>query len=165
MQKTINLKEKVYPLGIITIRQYKAGTKELVGKYVDHNLIMQGTNTGLDLIIQRLIGTNTYSLNVNYGAFGTGSTVATVNDTQLETETVRVAVGDKLNITHNTARFKFFFPDAVLANGTLREFGMFIDGTSSANSGKIFDRIVLASPYIKTSGIDTSVQVDIVLSQ
>jgi hypothetical protein len=89
MQKiTSNLNIK----GKITIRSYKAGTKELLQEIVQDNLIMQAANIGKDLIVQRLLGINTYSLNINYGAIGTGQTAPAASDTRLTTETNRTTV-------------------------------------------------------------------------
>lgn len=151
--------------GRITIRSYKAGTKELLQTIVQDNLIMQGSATGLDLIIQRLISTNTYSLNINYGAIGTGSTTPAVTDTQLTTETARTTVALAQEAGYNEAILQFFFPDTSLSNTTYREFGTFIDGTASANSGQIFNHALFTTPYVKVTGTDTTIEVDITLSQ
>ncbi len=156
--------EDIKVRGKVTIRAYKAGTKELLQEIVQRNLIMVGTNTGLDLIVQRLIGTNTYTLNINYGAIGTGSTAPAVGNTQLGTETARTTVALSQDLTHNEAVLQFFFADASLANGTYYEFGTFIDGTASANSGQIFNRALFSIPYVKSAGSDTTVEVDISLS-
>lgn len=151
--------------GTITIRSYRAGTKELLQKIVQRNLIMQGSSTGMDLIIQKLISNNTYSCNINYGAIGTGSTTPAVTDTQLTTETARTTVALAQESGYNTATIQFFFPDTNLTNTTYREFGTFIDGTASANSGQIFNHALFSVPYTKVGGTDTTVEVDIDLSQ
>ncbi len=166
MQKNISIKEKenIKPTGTITIRVYKAGTKELLKTIVHKNLIMQGTNTGKDLIVQRLLSTNTYSLNINYGAIGTGTNTPAVSDTQLQTETDRVLVAFSQNIGNNQAQLQFFFTDSILANGTYNEFGMFIDATATPNSGQIFNRALFTIPYVKTAGTDTTVQCDVTLT-
>ncbi len=150
---------------MITIRQYKAGTKELIQEIVQKNLLMQSTGRGLDVIVQRLLSINTYSLNITKGAIGTGSTPPTVNDTQLVAETVRVSPSTTQDIGYNEAVLQFFFPDANLANGTYNEFGTFIDGAAGANTGQLFNRAIFASPYVKTAGTDTTVEVDITFTQ
>lgn len=164
MVMNTKIPEGIKIVGTIKIRAYKAGTKELIQEIVQKNLIMQGTSTGKDLIVQRLIGTNTYSLNVNYGAIGTGTTAPAVSDTQLQTEVARAIIALGQDIGNAQATLQFFFADANLANGTYREFGTFVDGTASANSGKIFNRALFTSPYTKASGTDTTVQVDISLT-
>lgn len=151
-------------IGTITVRAYKAGTKELVKEIIQRNLIMQASNVGRDLIVQRLIGTNTYSLNINYGAIGTGSTAVALTDTQLTTESARTTVAYSQNVGNNTAIIQFFFANTVLANTTYREFGTFVDGTGTANSGNIFNHALFSTPYTKVSGTDTTVEVSILLS-
>lgn len=122
---------------------------------------MVGTNTGINLIIRRLLSINTYTLNINWGAIGTNGTAVAASDTQLGTETLRTTVALASQGALNLASFQFFFPDANLANGTYREFGMFIDGTATANSGQIFNHALFTTPYVKAGGTDTTVQCDI----
>lgn len=148
-------------VGTITIRAYKAGTKILLSESVTQNLIMEGTNTGKNLIVKRLISTNTYSLNINYGAIGTSATAVAASDTQLGAESARTVVSLAQASAVNLASIQFFFPDANLTNGTYREFGTFVDGTASANTGQIFNHALFSSAYIKAGGTDTTVQVDI----
>jgi hypothetical protein len=162
--KTLNLNNPIKLKGIITIRAYKAGTNELVKEIVQRNMIMQSSNRGKDLIVQRLIGTNTYSLNINYGAIGTGSTAVTVTDTQLATESARTTVAYSQDVSNSEARIQFYFPNASLSNTTYREFGTFIDGSGTANSGQLFNRALFSTPYTKVTGTDTTVEVSIVFT-
>ena len=160
--KNLALQEQKGIKGRITLRSYKAGTKELIKEIITDNLIMKAPSVGIDLIIQRLIGDTTYSLKINYGAIGTGSTAPAVTDTQLATESVRVLVTpNQQNVENSQAKLQFFFPDGSLSNGTYYEFGAFVDGTASANSGKIFDRALFFTPYVKASGTDTTIELDI----
>lgn len=131
---------------------------------VQGNLIMQANNVGKDLIIQRLLGVNTYSLNINYGAIGTSATGPLVTDTQLGAEVSRSGISFSQNLTNNEAVFQFFFPDANLTNTSYNEFGTFVDGTSVANSGQIFNHALFTTPYVKTAGIDTTVEVDFTIT-
>ncbi len=165
MQKLIKSPyEGIFARGKITLREYKAGTKELLREIVQDNLIMQGNGTGKDLFIQRLIGTTTYTGIINYGGIGTGSTAPAVSDTQLAAEVIRVVPSTTSESGFNQATFQFFFPDANLANGTYNEFGMFVDGSASINTGQLFNRALFSAPYVKVSGTDTTVQVDITLT-
>jgi len=127
------------------------------------NLVMLGTNTGKSLILNRLNADNTYSLNITYGDIGTGTNTPAVSDTTLQTPTVRVAKANG-SVSSNILSLFFFFSDAVLANGTYREFGSFVDGSATVSTGKIFNRVLFASPYVKASGEDTTVQVDFTLT-
>jgi hypothetical protein len=125
------------------------------------NLIMDSPNYGIDLIIQRLVGVNAYSLNVNFGEIGTGATTPALSDTGLTTPTNRAAVGFQQDFGQTDAIFQFFFSDSQLANQTYKEFGIFIDGTTSIGSGQIFNHALLSPVYEKAMGTDTTVQVDI----
>ena len=58
------------------------------------------------------------------------------------------------------AQVQFFFPDAILANETYYEFGTFIGGSSSIGTGNIFNHALFTNPYVKTAGVDTTVEVD-----
>lgn len=163
MQK-LKLKKLINIEGTITIRAYKVGTKELVQEIVQRNMIMQSSNRGKDLIVQRLIGTNTYSLNINYGAIGTGSTAVTASDTQLATESARATVAYSQDVSNNEARIQFYFTDTALSNTTYYEFGTFVDGSGTANSGQLFNRALFSTPYTKVIGTDTTVEVSIVFT-
>jgi hypothetical protein len=126
-----------------------------------HNLVMDSPNYGIDLIIQRLIGLNTYSLNILYGEIGTGSTTPTLGDTALTTPTNRAAVGFQQDYGSTDAIFQFFFADSQLANETYYEFGTFVDGTSTIGSGQIFNHALLSPAYEKSAGQDTTIQCDL----
>src|SRR5882672_3821767 len=65
------------------------------------NLIMTGSLTGRDLLVQYLIAGTTYSGGLNYGALGTGSTTPAASDTQLTAEVARVAPSTAFGISNN----------------------------------------------------------------
>lgn len=125
------------------------------------NLIMQSSNYGLDIIIQRLVGVNTYSLNILFGEIGTGSTTPALTDTALTTPTNRAAVGFQQDYGQTDAIVQFFFADSQLANQTYYEFGTFVDGSSTIGSGQLFNHALLSPAFAKTAGTDVTVQVDI----
>jgi hypothetical protein len=148
-------------MGRIRPITYKAGTKEVlrVGPWSD-NLIMNGTNTGLNLILDHLNSDNTYSLNINYADIGTGTNTPAYADTTLQTAVSR-AVKANGTVSGSILSLFFFWADANLANGTYREFGAFIDGTATVSTGQIFERALFAIAYTKATGEDTTVQLDI----
>lgn len=170
--------------GAVTLRSYPAGTlhlyqtlmelgrtdyaKQLLdeGKVelVQKNLIVNSPNYGLDLIIQRLISTNTYSLNITHGALGTGTATPASSDTQLTTEVARVPVTYSADNQNSVAVLQFFFPDATLPNDTYTEFGTFVDATNTAQSGHMFNHALFATSYTKVSGVDITVEVDFTIS-
>lgn len=127
------------------------------------NLIMLGANTGKDLILDRLNGTNTYSLNITYADIGTGTNTPAASDTTLQTVVARA--GKTLgSIASNILSLQFFFPDVSLANGTYRELATFVDGTASVSTGQIFNRALFAIAYVKASNEDTTIQVDFTIT-
>lgn len=96
------------------------------------------TTEGRNVFARLLANDNTYSGNVSHTALGTSNTAPSVSDSQLGTETYRKALssGTALN---NVAYLETFFT-ASEVNGTFEEYGNFIDGSGSANSGQLFNR-------------------------
>ncbi len=127
------------------------------------NLVVSGTNTGRNLIAQRLGGQNTYTLNVTHADIGTGTNAPANSDIALQTPTVRSGVANQI-VAGNVVTLQFFFPDSLLPNGTYQEFGTFIDGASTISTGKLFNRILFGTPYVKNAGEDTTVEVQFTIS-
>jgi len=159
------LGDKASVRGTVIVRSYKAGTKELLQELVFRNLIMQGANTGKDLIVQKMIaaytGVDPYTLHITHGAIGTSSTAPVISNTQLGAESARVSLTYAQDSGYNEAVLQFFFPDSALTNQTYYEFGIFVDGTITANSGQLFNQVLFGTPYAKSAGVDTTVEVDI----
>lgn len=128
-----------------------------------NNLVMLGTDTGKDLILDRLIGNNTYSLNITHGDIGTGSTAPAASDTALTTAVARTSVALS-DLSSNTVTFDFFFADGDLTNGTYEEFACFVDGTATVSTGKIFNHVLFASSLVKSTGEDITVSVTFTLT-
>jgi hypothetical protein len=103
---------------------------------------------------------NTFPLTLSYGEIGTGSTTPTAADTALTTPTNRAFVSFQQDYSTTDAIIQFIFSDSQLANTTYREFGVFAGGTSTIGSGQLFNHALFASPYAKTAGTDTTVEVD-----
>lgn len=129
---------------------------------VQDNLIMTGTLTGRDLLVQYLLpGGTYYTTGINYGAIGTSSTAPASSDTQLGAEVARITSSVANDVSNNELQLQFYFPDANLTNGTYKEVGTFMNGSASANSGQIFNHALLGTPYTKGSGTDTTLEIDI----
>lgn len=126
------------------------------------NLVMLGVNTGKALVLARLNGDNTYSLNITHAEIGTGTTPPTIADVALETPVTRSPVATGV-VSGNVLTMQFFFSDGNLPNGTYGEFGAFVDGTITLSSGQIFDRVLFGLPFVKGSAEDTTVQLDITI--
>ena len=123
------------------------------------NLIMFGTNCGRDLILKRLAGDNTYSLNILYADIGTSSTVPAISDTQI-TAAVTRSSNPVITQASNIVSFQFFFADANLPNGAYNEIGTFVDGSATINTGQIFNHALFATTYNKASNEDSTIQID-----
>lgn len=98
------------------------------------------TTVGRSVLAQRLGGDTTYTGTVNYTALGSDNTAAAVGDATLGTEVYRKALTSGTD-SSNVAYLETFFT-ASETSGTYEEYGMFIDGTGSADSGQLFNRFV-----------------------
>lgn len=115
--------------------------------------------------------TTVYSDNLADGTLGANALTASTakgqaannNDTQLQTASVRGAVTSQI-ASNNIATVQFFFSDAALANGAYSEFGTFVDGTGSLNSGQLFNRVIFGIVYNKATGEDTTVEVEFTIN-
>jgi len=107
----------------------------------DHNLVV---TTGLNVLARLLAGDSTYSGEVNYGAVGIGATpVPALGDTTLISEQFR-SLQQSQSASAGVAYIDFFYSagdfdtDSI---GAITEFGNFIDGTSSVDTGQMFSFI------------------------
>jgi hypothetical protein len=179
------MKEGLKVSGKITIRSHPAGTLHLYQSLVDlgkvalarelladgeveveqENLIVDSSNYGIDILVQYLIsafiGSFNFPLGIAWGEIGTGSTTPSAGDTGLTSPTNRAAVSYAADFGLNTAQLQFFFPDAVLANETYYECGSFIGGDATIGTGNMFNHALFATPYSKSSGSDTTLEIDI----
>jgi len=98
-----------------------------------HNLI---PTTGRNVLARILAGDTTYTGEVDYGAVGSAASPAFTNaSTQLTTEVYR-SQADSQAFDDNIAYIDWFIASGDVADQTFQEFGAFIDGTASANSGQ-----------------------------
>jgi hypothetical protein len=133
------IKEKpIKIIGIITatIRDGKTGKIKRV--YRQKNLI---ATIGRAVLAQRLANITTYTGVINYGALGTSVTPPANGDTQLGAEVYRKTVASN-SAVDNVATIAFFY-NTTETSGSYKEFGTFIDGTASANSGKLFSHVAV----------------------
>lgn len=164
MMKELFLKDRFGITGKVRVivTDSKTGEVKRVGEW-SNNLVMNTTGRGIQMLMERLSGSTTYTGIINYGGIGTSATAPATSDTQLTAETARTTTATA-TISANVLTCKFFFADANLANGTYREFGTFVDGTSSANSGRLFNHALFGTAHTKATGEDTTVQVDFTFS-
>ena len=98
-----------------------------------HNII---PTSGRNVLARILAGDVTYTGEVDYGALGSAASPAFTNaSTQLTTEVYR-SQADSQAFDDNIAYIDWFIAAGDVADQTFEEFGAFIDGTGSANSGQ-----------------------------
>lgn len=97
-------------------------------------------------------------LEFRYCAVGTGTTAVTVNDTVLDTEIFRTYRGALTRDNYRVfAEFNILKGEA---NTTLNEIGIFCSSTatSSADTGKLWSRVILSGGLVKTSSMEILIQ-------
>lgn len=126
-------------------------------RVVNHNLCVQA---GRNMLAGILNGETTYTGIINYGCLGTSSTAVADGDTQLGAEVKRKAVATRTRV-NDQVNFDFYYSKSD-TNGTYQEFGMVVDGTSSANTGVLFNHM-LTGGWTKSSSeaLTVSVQINI----
>lgn len=115
------------------------------------NLIMLGTNTGVNLILARLANVLTYDCIVTSGEIGTGTTPAAASDTALVTPTVTGIAVASAAVASGSILLSFFIPSGTLANGTYNEF-LLRCGTQA------FARSIISPAYTKGTNQDTTIE-------
>lgn len=145
--------------GRMQITKYRAGTKEILYRspWMD-NLVMDGANIGLNLIVQAMAGE--IALNLNVARIGTGNTAPADGNTDLVTP-VNLATTGTPDIgrtwvvkTNNTITLEFFVSDLELPNGTYEEFAV---GQVIAGVYRQFSRVLISPNYSKSTNEDTQV--------
>lgn len=96
-------------------------------------------NAGFNAIARRLVNDTTYTGYINKMALGTGVVTPAATDTQLTTEAYRNDTASA-TVSDNVAYLTAYFTETE-CNGTYTEFGNFIDGTGTANSGKLWSHL------------------------
>lgn len=119
-----------------TIRDAKTG--EIKRIYRNKNLV---ATAGRSVLAQRLANITTYTGIINYGSLGTSTTPPSNSDMQLGSEVYRKTVGSNSAI-NNIATITFFY-NTTETSGNYKEFGTFIDGTGTANSGQLFSHVAV----------------------
>lgn len=136
----------------------KSGTDEVLrtSEWID-NLVMNGTDTGVNLIMKTLIGTTTIN-EITSASIGTGTATPTDADTNLQTPvTTDIPRATQSISPTNVLTILFFIPDGDLPNGTYHEFGLFCET-------QIFSRSIISPAYVKGSTEDTVVEYVVTIS-
>ncbi len=133
--------------------------------YLDGQLVKREKNlvvqSGLNFLAALLIAEQTNSMSIHL-ALGTGTMAPAATDTKLVTEGLRKAVSAKTRQA-NLVRLRTFFL-ASEANATWYEFGIFLAGTATKDSGTLLNRIVPTGGISKTSSQVLTVEVRVTIS-
>lgn len=115
------------------------------------NLIMLGTNTGVNLMLNRLANVLTYDIVITSAEIGTGTLAPADTDTNLQTPVLTgITVATTLQ-SSGSVLFTFFIPSGSLTNGTYTEFALRA-GT------QLFARSIIAPSYTKGTNQNTTVE-------
>lgn len=98
-------------------------------------------DAGLTLLANRLTDASPDSgCLINYVATGTGVTAPNASDTQLQTENARKLVLSRTN-DGTTAAISTTFGAGEVPTSTIKELGLFIDGSAGANTGTLLAHV------------------------
>jgi len=111
---------------------------------------------GRAVFTERIAGGSTYTGEVDWGALGSGSTAFTNASTQLNTEVYRMQASAQA-YSDNIAYIDWFVASGDVADQTFEEFGAFIDGSASADSGQAFS-LLITGGWIKSGSMFISAQ-------
>jgi hypothetical protein len=108
--------------------------------------------TGRNVLSRLLTGDVTYTGEVNYGALGDGVSPSFTNaSTQLSNEVYR-SLADSQAYDDNIAYIDWFIASGDVADDTYTEFGAFIDGTASANTGQAWS-LLATGGWVKSGSM------------
>lgn len=108
--------------------------------------------TGRNVLARLLAGDATYSGEVDWGAIGTGVSPSFTNaSTQLSSEQFR-SQADSQVFDDNIAYIDWFIASGDVADDTYTEFGAFIDGTASADSGQAWS-LLATGGWVKSGSM------------
>lgn len=136
----------------------KAGTNQVLrtSPWIK-NKIMNGANTGVQLIAQHLNEELANQLFIDSASIGTGTTPPTIADTNLQTPVTTGIARATHTRSGAVVELDFFITNAMLPNATYTEFGLFSDG-------KLFARSLITPTFTKASGEDVTINYQITLS-
>lgn len=116
------------------------------------------TSIGRSALAQRLGGDVTYTTIINFTSLGDDGTTEDVADATLGSETHRASLTNGLD-TSTSAILETYIP-AGDATDTHEEFGMWIDGTSTPDTGQLFNRWTETKTITDTQSLNVRSQID-----
>lgn len=124
------------------------------------NQVVANDGRGIYVFMDRLVGITTYTGEITHADLGDSVTAPTAADTGLGNGLVRAQIA-AVSRSGLTADFRFFFPDVTTPDDTYNEIGMFMDGTPTLGSGRLFNHLVFSTALVKATGEDHTVQIRI----
>lgn len=108
--------------------------------------------SGRSVLARLLTGDTTYTGEINYGALGNGATPVFTNaSTKLKAEQFRKQAASQSR-DGNIVYVDWFIASADVANGTYTEWGAFIDGTATVNSGQAWS-LLATGGWVKSGSM------------
>src|SRR3990167_2505287 len=141
-------KEPVKIKGLLKIKIHDAITGEIIQEIQQDNLVVTiGRNLLRDFM------KNDVTVGIQQFAIGTNSTAVVIGDSQLGTEVFRSGT-ITYTASAETLQVEMYVTSAQANGNTIVEAGLFCDSTatSTANTGKLYSRVVHSS-IVKTSSI------------
>lgn len=148
LKLAIDIPHEIYEQKIARLREICK-----VREYTFENQIVL---VGREVFTRILTNDTTYTGIINYGALGTSATAISDAQTTLVAEVKRKGVA-VYSRTGDSATVRFFYSKAD-TSGTYQEFGTFIDGTSTVDTGVMFNR-VLTGGWTKSASESLTVTV------
>lgn len=155
-QRMFEVIGKIGIKGKFKIKSFRAGTQKFLRETEwNENLVVFNTTSGLNLVMEALLGSGTLSLEVSKAKLGTGSTAAADANTDLQTATVDNIIIATEDITAtNKITLTFFAPDADVPNGTYNEVGIFVDSVDP----RLFARAIISPAFTKATNEDSQIE-------
>jgi hypothetical protein len=155
----MKLKDKHSIKGSYVIKVYDSITNELIKEYPRvENLVVSGSGGyGRNLIVRKLAGDDTYPIEIDSAQIGTGATAPSNSDIALVTPVLTGIQVANVAMSNNLVIITFFMTNALLANGTYKEFGLFCNG-------RMFARSLITPNLVKGSNQNVVVDYTITLT-
>lgn len=115
------------------------------------NHIVLNSNHGLALFFQHMAGIDTYPLELDLAAIGTGTNAPADGDTSLQTPVLTGILRATVDVDLDNIVTEWFITDDELANGTYNEFALYM-GT------QMFCRSIISPSHTKNSNEDTLIE-------
>lgn len=133
--------------GILEIVKFKNGKE--ISREKHHNLVMNSSGYGRNVILRHLKGDTTYSLYITEFCAGSSSQAPTITDTNLINLVMSGVPITQYTLSGSNLILNIFVTDGDMPDGTYREFGFKTD------EGRLFSRVVVSEGYVKSTGEDT----------